>query len=326
MMAIREKYTSQLVAIDPQRLGTATAAYDLHFTEQFLQLKQSLRNKGELPVDFNGQQKFIRTSEKNSKSAPMFAQIVVKQLDLRWRVQGATSALLRAAGYEEEVAVKTEFAGELPAHLSFWGGGALGRSDTIVAQVTAPATDPSLRKLPRSIQFQGHTVSISVSCSLHSKTEQRNSRDSETLLKQQRRRAKQARRKVRQQRRALPAARAAADIVVTVAQGALELVASDVQVDSGETSTSGHGHVRGADAVPSAGKKRNLESGSDSEPVVAGDSDALAIVPLTPDDDHGVGVRRSSREHKKPKPYFELASTSLSVPKAKQGLKSGFFK
>ncbi|KAL3160083.1 hypothetical protein ABBQ32_010865 [Trebouxia sp. C0010 RCD-2024] len=312
MVAIREKYTSQLVAIDPQRLGTATAAYDLHFTEQFLQLKQSLRDKGELPIDFNGQQKFVRTSERNSKSSPMFAQIVVKQLDLRWRVQGATSALLRAAGYEREVAVKTEFAGELPAHLSFWGGGAMGRSDTIVAQVTAPATDPSLRKLPRSIQFQGHTVSISVSRSLHSKTEQRNSHDSETLLKQQRRRAKQARRKVRRQRRALPLARDAADIDVTVAKG--------------ETSTSGHEHVCGAGAIPSAGKKRDLESGSDSEPVVAGDTDALAIVPLTPDDDHGDSVRRSSREHKKPKPYFELASTSLSVPKAKQGLKSGFFK
>ncbi|KAL3147143.1 hypothetical protein ABBQ32_002652 [Trebouxia sp. C0010 RCD-2024] len=201
----------------------------------------------------------------------MFAQIVVKQLDLRWRVQGATSALLRAAGYEGEVAVKTEFAGELPAHLSFWGGGAMGRSDTIVAQVTAPATDPSLRKLP----------------SLQSKTEQRNSHDSETLLKQQRRRAKQARRKVRRQRRALPPARDAADIDVTVAKGALELVASDMQVGSGETSTSGHEHVCGAGAIPSAGKKRDLESGSDSEPVVAGDTDALAIVPLTPDDDHG---------------------------------------
>ncbi|KAL3155277.1 hypothetical protein ABBQ32_013100 [Trebouxia sp. C0010 RCD-2024] len=223
-------------------------------------------------LSFNGQQKFVRTSERNSKSSPMFAQIVVKQLDLRWRVQGATSALLRAAGYEGEVAVKTEFAGELPAHLSFWGGGAMGRSDTIVAQVTAPATDPSLRKLPKSIQFQGHIVSISVSRSLHSKTEQRNSRASETLLKQQRRRAKQARRKVRRQRRALPPARDAADIDVTVAKGALELVASDVQVGSGEASTSGHEHVRGAGAIPSAGKKRDLESGSDSEPVVASDS------------------------------------------------------
>ncbi|KAL3155642.1 hypothetical protein ABBQ32_012676 [Trebouxia sp. C0010 RCD-2024] len=112
-MAIREKYTSQLVAIDPQRLGTATAAYDLHFTEQFLQLKQSLRDKGQLPIDFNGQQKFVRTSEKNSKSSPMFAQIVVKQLNLKWRVQGATSALLRAAGYEGEIAVKTEFQGSV---------------------------------------------------------------------------------------------------------------------------------------------------------------------------------------------------------------------
>ncbi|KAL3150207.1 hypothetical protein ABBQ32_000066 [Trebouxia sp. C0010 RCD-2024] len=198
---------------------------------------------------------------------------------------------------------------------------------------TVSATDVTsqpLRPQPNAddgkIQFQGHTVSISVSRSLHSKTEQRNSHDSETLLKQQRRRAKQARRKVRRQRRALPPARDAADIDVTVAKGALELVASDVQVGSGETSTSGHEHVCGAGAIPSAGKKRDLESGSDSEHVVAGDTDALAIVPLTPDDDHGGSVRRSSREHKKPKPYFELASTSLSVPTAKRGLKSGFFK
>ena len=71
---------------------------------------------------------------------------------------------------EVDVAVKTEFAGELPAHLNCWDGGALGRSDTIVALVTAPASNPSLRKLPRSIQFQGQSVSISVSRSLHSKS------------------------------------------------------------------------------------------------------------------------------------------------------------
>lgn len=323
MLAIKEKYISQLVAIDPQRLGTATAAYDLHFKEQFLQLKLSLQGKGELPIDFAGQQKFIRTSLKLSKSAPMFAQIVVKQLDLRWRVQGATSALLAAAGYEGDVAVKTEFAGELPAHLSFWDGGSLGRSDTIVAQVTTPPSDPSLRKLPRSIQFQGHTVSISVSRSLHSKTEQRNSRQPNDLLKQQRRRARQARRKIRRQNRALP--KHVVDIDVTVGDGALELVASDVQVGTGEASTSGRERAHDA-GVPSAGKKRELESGSDTEPAVACDSDALAIVPLTPDDDHGAAVRRSSREHKKPKPYFELASASLSGPRPKQGLKAGFLK
>lgn len=325
MLAIREKYTSQLVAIDPQRLGTATAAYDLHFKEEFLQLKHSLRDKGELPINFVGQQKFVRTSEKLSKSAPMFAQIVVKQLDLRWRVQGATSALLTAAGYEGDVAVKTEFAGELPAHLSFWDGGSLGRSDTIVAQVVAPASDPSLRKLPRSIQFQGHTVSISVSRSLHSKTEQRNSRQPDAFLRQQRRKVKQLRRKIRRQNQALP--KHVVDIDVTVADGALELVASDVHVDTGETSTSGREHAHEAhDGVPFAGKKRELESGSDSEPAPAGDSNALAIVPLTPDDDHGAGVRRSSREHKKPKPYFELASASLSGLKPKQGLRAGFLR
>lgn len=323
MLAIREKYTQELVAIDPQRLGTATAAYDLHFKEQFLQLKQCLRNKGELPINFNGQQKFIRTSEKASKSAPMFAQIVVKQLDLRWRVQGATSALLAAAGYEGDVVVKTEFAGELPAHLSFWDSGALGRSDTIVAQVVAPASDPSLRKLPRSIQFQGHTISISVSRSLHSKTEQRNARQHDDLLKQQRRRAKQLRRKVKRQNEALP--KHAVDIDVIVRPGALELVASDVHVDNGEVSTSGREHAHEADVIPSSlGKKRELESGSDSEPAVAEDTNVLAIVPLTPDDDHGAGVRRSSREHKKPKPYFEVVSSAPAALKAKQGLRAGF--
>ncbi|KAL3145589.1 hypothetical protein ABBQ32_003141 [Trebouxia sp. C0010 RCD-2024] len=33
--------------------------------------------------------------------------------------------------------------------------------------------------------------------------------------------------------------------------------------DAGPTSSSGHEHVRGAGAIPSAGKKRDLESGYD---------------------------------------------------------------
>ena len=69
-----------------------------------------------------------------------------------------------------------------------------------------------------------------------------------------------------------------------------------------------------------------MDSSSDSGPAVADDSNALAIVPLTPDDNHGGVVRRSLREHKKPKPYFEVASSSLPVLKAKQGLKVGFLK
>lgn len=57
-----------------------------------------------------------------------------------------------------------------------------------------------------------------------------------------------------------------------VAEGALELVASDVHVGVEEASASGQGHVHEADAVPSAGRKKDLESGSDSEPALAGDS------------------------------------------------------
>ena len=144
------------------------------------------------------------------------------------------------------------------------------------------------------------------------------------LLKQQRRKAKQLRRKVRQQQQALP--KHAVDIDVTIEKGASELVASDVQVDVGEASTSGREHAHETGAVPLAGRKRDLDSSSDSGPAVMGDSDALAIVPLTPDDDHWGVVRRSLREHKKPKPYFEVASSSLPMLKAKQGLKVSFFK
>ncbi|KAL3157051.1 hypothetical protein ABBQ38_001299 [Trebouxia sp. C0009 RCD-2024] len=47
---------------------------------------------------------------------------------------------------------------------------AVGRSDVVVAKVAAPASDPSLRRLPRSIQFQGLRISISVSRSLQKST------------------------------------------------------------------------------------------------------------------------------------------------------------
>jgi len=53
-----------------------------------------------------------------------------------------------------------------------------------VAKVAAPASDPSLRKLPRSIQFQGLKISISVSRSLQNKHEQRHARAVDTSGKQ----------------------------------------------------------------------------------------------------------------------------------------------
>ena len=113
----------------------------------------------------------------------------MKQLDPRWARKGVTTALLKAAGYSTDVAVKTEFAGDLPAHLSCWSPD-LGRSDVTVAKVAAPASDPSLRKLPRSIQFQGISVSISVSRSLQNRHEQRKARQADSSGKPARSKAR----------------------------------------------------------------------------------------------------------------------------------------
>jgi len=93
----------------------------------------------------------------------------VKKLDPRWARKGVTAAFLKAAGYSADVAVETDFVGDLPAHLSCWSDH-LGRSDVTVAKVAAPASDPSLRNLPRSIQFQGLSVSVSASRILQTST------------------------------------------------------------------------------------------------------------------------------------------------------------
>lgn len=69
-----------------------------------------------------------------------------------------------------------------------------------------------------------------------SKTGAHNSRQPDAFLRQQHRKVKQLRRKIRQQNQALP--KHVVDIDVTVADGGLELLASDVHVDTGETSTS----------------------------------------------------------------------------------------
>ena len=172
----------QLIAMDPQRLGTVTAAYDLHFQEEFRQRKHDLMNPGK--------REQLPASSKGSQISPRYAEVVVKQLDPRWARKGVTTALLQAAGYSADVAVKTEFVGDLQAHLSCWSDH-LGRSDVTVAKVAAPASDPSLRKLPRSIQFQGLSVSISVSRSLQNKHEQRKATAADTPGKQARRKAKQ---------------------------------------------------------------------------------------------------------------------------------------
>ena len=52
---------------------------------------------------------------------------------------------------------------------------------------------------------------------------------------------------------------------------------------------------------------------------LASSSDSMAVVPVTPDDAIGIGIRRSTRPHKKLKPCYEV---STAPPK---GLRPGFF-
>ena len=135
----------QLIAMDPQRLGTPTAAYGLHFQEESRQRKHDLIDF--LTVKYSGKREQLPASSKGSQISPRYAEVVVKQLDPRWARKGVTAALLKAAGYSAHVAVKTAFVGDLPTHLSCWSDH-LGRSDVTVAK----GADPSLRKLPRSLE------------------------------------------------------------------------------------------------------------------------------------------------------------------------------
>ena len=92
----------------------------MHDEEQFLQQKHDLSSKGFLTVEYMGKREQLPVNTKGSQVSPRLPEVVVKQLDPRWARQGATTALLKAAGYGTDVAVKTEYAGDLPAHLSCW--------------------------------------------------------------------------------------------------------------------------------------------------------------------------------------------------------------
>jgi len=80
-------------------------------------------------------------------------------------------------------------------------------------------------------------------------------------------------------------------------------------------------------AAPLTGKRRDPESGSESSGLVeAPSADALAMVPLTPGDGQAQGLRRSLREHKKPRPYYAGAEPQPPDKRpAGKGLQRGFF-
>ena len=101
----------QPIAMDPQRLGTPTAAYDLHFQEHFLQQKHELLGRGFLTVEYLGKREQLAASTKSSQISPRYTEVVVKQLDPRWARKGVTAALLKAAGYSVDVAVSLSLPG-----------------------------------------------------------------------------------------------------------------------------------------------------------------------------------------------------------------------
>ena len=354
----------QLIAMDPQRLGTSTAAYDLHFKEQFLKQKHDLSDRGFLTVEYLGKREQLPAKSKGSQISPRYAEVVVKQLDPRWARKGVTTALLRAAGYSADVEVKTEFAGDLPAHLSCWSDH-LGRSDVTVAKVAAPASDPSLRKLPRTLQFQGISVSISVSRSLQNKHEQRAAREADTSGKQARRKAKKVKRQANKQQAApspIVQSEPASSTPAMEKQGGvlddeplleadfplpgsfkLPTVAGSPAALARLTPATGSPAERletpllvapssraGVPDVasPLAGKRRGSEAMSDAESSGVADApSSLAMVPLTPDDSCAPGLRRSSRDHKKPRPYFAGSQAEPpDKPSPGKGLQRGFLK
>jgi len=56
-------------------------------------------------------------------------------------------------------------------------------------------------------------------------------------------------------------------------------------------------------------------------------ADSLALVPLTPDDTHAPSLRRSSCEHKKPRPYHAASQAEPpDKPSTSKGLQRGFLK
>ena len=245
--------------------------------------------------------------------------------------------------------------------------------DVTVAKVAAPASDPSLRKLPRSIQFQGTSVSISVSRSLQNKHEQRKAREADTSGKQARRKAKKVRRQASkpqsgQQSQAAPSQPAQPELPrsqhAVEQQGAVlddePLLEADFPLPGSfklptvigtpaalarlnptpgsaaeglgtplPVVSSSRAGMPDA-ASPLAGKRWGPESVSDVESSGVAESpcaDSLAVVPFTPDASCAPTLRRSSREHKKLRPYYVRSQAEPpDKPSTSKGLQRGFLK
>ena len=245
-----------------------------------------------------------------------------------------------------------------------------------MAKVATPASYPSLGKLPRSIQFQGLSVSISVSRSLQNKHEQRKATAADTPGKQARRKAKKVKRQAGkqksgqqqasppQQQASPPHQQASPPTCSQPVVQQQEVVPDDeplleatwplpggcsLPTVEGSPAALARLHPAPSSAAeglgtpmpvtslacagapdaasPLAGKRRGPESVSDAESSGTAEADSLALVPLTPDDSHGPSLRQSSREHKKPRPYYTVSPAEPpDKPSTSKGLQRGFLK
>ena len=143
--AVYDEVKTKLIAMDPQRLGSPTASFDLHFAKEHLQFSQAYRQRGQMRISLAGKDCYLTVGCKGGGVAPELAQVVVKQLDPRWVVQGVTSALLHTAGYTD-VTVEEEHAGGLPSHVFFCFFCFVG--ELFITQVQ--------RKKPQVFKCKGH--------------------------------------------------------------------------------------------------------------------------------------------------------------------------
>ncbi|DBA89964.1 TPA: hypothetical protein ACH3X2_004384 [Trebouxia sp. C0005] len=253
----------QLIAMDPQRLGTPTAAYDLHFQEQFLQQKHDLFNRGFLTVEYLGKREQLPASSKGSQISPRYAEVVVKQLDPRRQASKQQSGQQQAAPPQ---LAQSEVAGTQPA---------------MEQQGLVPDDEPLLTAI---FPLPGGITSLPIV-------------------------------------EGPPAA--LARLHPAPSSGAEDLggplpIASSPRASMPDA------------ASPLAGKRRGPESVSDVESLGATEApsaDSLALVPLTPDDSHAPSLRRSSRDHKKPRPYYAASQFEPpDKPSTSKGLQRGFLK
>ncbi|KAL3157049.1 hypothetical protein ABBQ38_001298 [Trebouxia sp. C0009 RCD-2024] len=156
-------------------------------------------NAGFLTVEYMGKREQLPASSKGSQISPRLAEVVVKQLDPRWARQGATAALLQAAGYSTDVAVQTEFTGDLPAHLSCWSHH-LGRSFFFFffffgGQGGSTSFRPFFAEAAQVHSVSGSSHQHLSFTQLAKKHEQRTAREADTSSKQARRLATRVKRK-----------------------------------------------------------------------------------------------------------------------------------